>query len=349
MSVKRVIAFVLLFALFTRFAPAEERDLLSIVNDLGAVLEWNPLRDVGVIASGEDRIALGIGIPAAIINYRLAVPIDPPVRRDGAVWLTREAVAAISDAVSRDRLARAAERLRISHILIDPGHGGGDPGSVGRYEAGKRTVQVLEKNVVLKVAQGLSGRLAAACPDKKILLTRPDDTYVSLEKRAEMANSLLEKTRDTILYISLHANSTINTLSKARGFEVWYLPPEYRRTLIDGNGAENGNRDILPILNSMLEEEISVESIVLARDILEGLDAKLGMLTENRGLRQESWYVVRNAKMPAVLVEVGFMSSHEEAARLAEEAYLKDVAEGLYDGVRSFIMRFERDGSAGAR
>jgi N-acetylmuramoyl-L-alanine amidase len=59
--------------------------------------------------------------------------------------------------------------------------------------------------------------------------------------------------------------------------------------------------------------------------------------------------VVRSAKMPAVLVEVGFMSSREEAARLSEDAYLKNVAEGLYDGVRSFITRFERNGGAGAR
>jgi N-acetylmuramoyl-L-alanine amidase len=345
----RTLSLILLFSLGAFSALAEDRDLLSIVYDLGAVLEWNPLRDVGVIVSGEDRISLGIGIPSAVINYRLLIAIDPPVRRDGAVWLTREAVAAIGEAISRDRLARAAERLRISHILIDPGHGGGDPGAVGKYASGQKTVQVFEKEVVLKIGRELSGRLAAEYPDKKILMTRSDDTYVSLEKRAELANALLEKTRDTILYISIHANSTINTLSKARGFEVWYLPPAFRRTLIDRKGSEEGDRDILPILNSMLEEEISVESIVLARDILAGLDGQLGRVTENRGLRQESWYVVRSAKMPAVLVEVGFMSSREEAARLSEDAYLKNVAEGLYDGVRSFITRFERNGGAGAR
>ena len=110
----RTVAILVLFFSFAQFALAEERDLLSLVDDLGAVLEWNPLRDIGVIVSGEDRISLGIGIPTAVVNYRMVISIDPPVRRDGAVWVTREAVAAISDAISRDRLARAAERLPVA-------------------------------------------------------------------------------------------------------------------------------------------------------------------------------------------------------------------------------------------
>ena len=92
-----------------------------------------------------------------------------------------------------------------------------------------------------------------------------------------------------------------------------------------------------------------MESIVLAREILSGLDASVGSLTEDRGMRQESWYVVRNAKMPAVLVEVGFMSSQEEAGRLADPSYLKGIADGLYNGIRSFITRFEGYGRSGVQ
>lgn len=92
-----------------------------------------------------------------------------------------------------------------------------------------------------------------------------------------------------------------------------------------------------------------MESIILARDILAGLDGKVGTRSPSRGLKEESWYVVRNAKMPAVLLEVGFISTPEEAERLAQEAYLNDVAEGIYNGVRAFILRFERGGSPRAR
>jgi N-acetylmuramoyl-L-alanine amidase len=328
-------------------AFAQERDLLSMVGELGAGLEWDPLRDRGVIILGEDRISLGVGLPLAIINYRLAVAIQAPVRHDGTVWLAAEAVAAISKALQQDRLTRTAGHLRIAAILIDPGHGGEDPGATGSYLDGKKAIPIREKDVVLKIGLTLSQMLQKAMPDKEILLTRSDDTYVTLEKRADMANSILEKTNDTVIYISLHANSTFNKLSKAKGFEVWYLPPEYKRTLLEGKDPSTS--ELVPILNSMLEEEISVESIVLAREILSGLDASIGDITENRGMRQEPWYVVRNAKMPAVLVEVGFMSSPEEAARLADDAYLKGIAEGLYSGICSFITRFEKYGSPGGQ
>ncbi len=349
MKTPRIVIALLMLVAACAAAQAQQRDLLSIVRDLGAVLEWDPLRDRGVIVLGNDRICLGVGLPAALVNYRLAVAIEAPARRDGSVWLAASAVTTISDALQRDRLARAAGNLRVAAILIDPGHGGEDPGAVGSYPDGKKSVQIREKDVVLKIALSLARTLRAAYPDKQILLTRSDDTYVTLENRAEMANKLLGASSDTILYISLHANSTFNRLSKARGFEVWYLPPEYRRTLLDPNGRDSADADLIPILNSMLEEEISVESIVLAREILAGLDRTIGSLTEDRGLRQESWYVVRNAKMPAVLVEVGFMSSPEEAARLADDSYLKDIAAGLYAGISSFISRFERNGSPGAQ
>ena len=163
-----------------------------------------------------------------------------------------------------------------------------------------------------------------------------------------IANGLLEKTRDTVLYISIHANTSPFNKT-ASGFEVWCLPPSYERTLVDEKAAGKDNLDILPILNSMREEEVSLESTVLAQNILRGLDAALGARSGSRGLRRNDWYVVRNARMPAVLTEVGFVSNAEEAQRLADPAYLKDLAQGMYSGVKSFIQGFERSGTGGAR
>jgi N-acetylmuramoyl-L-alanine amidase len=324
---------------------AEQKELLGLVAELGGTLEWNPLRGTGVITVGDDRIAFQLDVPFAVIDYAEKVAIDPPIRKDGAVYLSAEAVIALGDAVARQRLARAMEQLRIGYILVDPGHGGKDPGAIGSYAAGKSSAEVREKDVVLPVSRTLGRLLKEAYPDKEIVFTRADDTYVSLEKRADMANALLAKTGDTVLYLSIHANSTLNKTARPTGFEVWYLPPAYKRTLLEGSASEVDS-DLLPILNSMLEEEITVESIVLAREILQGLEGKVGGLSPSRGLKEESWYVVRNAKMPAVLVELGFISTPEEAARLAEEAYLNDLAEGIYNGLRAFISRFERGGSS---
>jgi N-acetylmuramoyl-L-alanine amidase len=327
---------------------SQDKNLLSVVKDLGAVLEWDPLRDTGVIAVGEDRIALGIGSDSALINYRLKVQIDPPVRKDGAVWLTTAAVAAISDAVQKDRLAHAGEQMRVAYILIDPGHGGIDGGGVGSYVDGKTKVTVKEKDVTLRVGQLLAEMLQAGFPDKQVLSTRSSDIQVSLEKRVDIANALLEKTSDTVLFLSIHANTTPFNKT-ASGYEVWCLPPEYTRTLVDEKVTGKENADIASILNSMREEEISMESNLLAREILAGLDGTVGAYSGNRGLRLMDWYVVRNARMPAVLTEVGFVSNEAEAAHLADGSYLKDVATGIYTGVKAFIAQFERNGSGSAR
>ena len=327
---------------------AQDKNILSLAGDLGAVLEWDPLRDAGVISFGDDRISIAVGTDSALINYRLKVQIDPPTRKGGGVWLTTAAVGAIGDAVQKDRLAHAGEHLRVQYVLLDPGHGGKDGGAVGSVASGKKQVPLMEKDVTLSVGHALAALLRDGFPDKEVILTRSDDTFVSLEDRVVIANSLLEKTKDTILYVSIHANTSPFNKT-ASGFEVWCLPPSYERTLVDEKAAGKENLDILPILNSMREEEISLESTILAQNLLSGLDASIGQKSGDRGMRQNDWYVVRNARMPAVLTEVGFVSNPDEAARLAEPSYLNEVAQGMYSGLKIFIQGFERSGSIGAR
>jgi N-acetylmuramoyl-L-alanine amidase len=209
-----------------------------------------------------------------------------------------------------------------------------------------KAVPLHEKDIVLALALMVGERLRAVLPGKPVVLTRSDDTFVELEERAATANALQEKLGDAVLYVSIHANASARR--GANGFEVWYLPPTYRRSLLGSQAAEK-DPELLPILNSMLEEEISVESVVLAREILQGLDAQVGKVSPNRGLKEEAWAVVRNSRMPAVLVEVGYVTNPEEAAHLADPAYLQDIAEGLYNGIVAFVARFERAGSSGDR
>jgi N-acetylmuramoyl-L-alanine amidase len=348
MRAARVAASLCILLLLGAGLGAQDKNILSLTSDLGAVLEWDPLRDAGVISFGNDRIAVAVGTDSALINYRLKVQIDPPVRRDGGVWLTTAAVGAIGDAVQKDRLAHAGEHLRVQYVLLDPGHGGKDGGAVGTVTSGKKQVPLMEKDITLSVARELVALVKEGFPDKEVILTRTDDTFVSLEDRVVIANGLLLRTKDTILYISIHANTSPFNKT-ASGFEVWCLPPSYERTLVDETAAGKENLDILPILNSMREEEVSLESTILAQNILKGLDAAVGARSGNRGLRQNDWYVVRNARMPAVLTEVGFVSNAEEALHLTDPAYLKDLAQGMYSGLKSFIQGFERSGSGGAR
>ena len=92
------------------------------------------------------------------------------------------------------------------------------------------------------------------------------------------------------------------------------------------------------------EEEFTVESVLLAKNILTGLDGTIGGVSKNLGLKEESWFVVRNAKMPSVLVELGFVTNINEASRMARIDHLRKMATGLYNGVTSFIEGFENGG-----
>ena len=139
--------------------------------------------------------------------------------------------------------------------------------------------------------------------------------------------------------MSIHANAAFNR--NAKGYEVWVLPGDYRRTLIDNSELDDESRAIAPILNVLLEEEYSIESVSLARDVLEGFDAQVGNVTENRGIREESWFVVRKAKMPSVLIELGYLTNREEARLLSDESYLRKLTMGIYTGIRSFVADFE--------
>jgi len=327
-------------------APAAERELLELLEQLDATCEWDPLREAGVILAGSDRIAFQVGTPFVLLNYTERLNIPAPRREGGRVLFDADAVQVVAAAVARMRTTRPETGLRIAAIVLDPGHGGKDPGGLGGRIVDGKPVQLREKDLVLQLALMVAERLRAVLPGKQVLLTRSDDTFVELEARAEKANVLQEELGDAVLYISIHANASAR--SRANGFEAWYLPPTFRRTLL-GSQDSHKDPDLLPILNTMLEEEISVESVVLAREILQALDARIGKVSPNRGLKEEAWAVVRNSRMPAVLVEIGYLTNPEEAAHLADPAYLMDIAEGLYNGIIAFVARFERAGSSGDR
>jgi N-acetylmuramoyl-L-alanine amidase len=95
-------------------------------------------------------------------------------------------------------------------------------------------------------------------------------------------------------------------------------------------------------MNSMQEEEFTRESVLLARMIMAELQSAVGGETENRGLKEGEWLVVRQAKMPSILIEVGFVSNQEEALKLTSVPYLQKLSGAIYNGVSNFIDNFER-------
>ncbi len=336
MKIKAALLFLLLTPLLHVYSQYME--LGRVLQELQADLQWNPEMETGVLKlnrTSKDRVIFKIGAPWVLVNYEDIVETSGVIRRNGAVLFPKSTIAAIQ-AFFTARVTES-DQPRIATILIDAGHGGKDSGAIGVHEDKEKTLKILEKDVVLNVALNLHRMLLKNYPAKEIILTRNDDTYLKLEERTSLANNVLLRKNEATIFVSIHANAAFNR--KAKGYEVWVLPQEYRRELIDPSGIEE--KEIAPILNVLLEEEYSVESTKLAQEVLNGFDEQVGDLSPNRGIREESWFVVRNAKMPSILIELGYVTNFDEALLLSQESYLQKLSLGIYTGIRNFVQTFE--------
>jgi N-acetylmuramoyl-L-alanine amidase len=336
-GMKRMLYIVLVMSACSAFG--EYVDINDLLDETGATLFWNPVLETGMIERANGVVTFSLVSQWIVFDYDRLYKTKSIVRNDnGQILFPGETSGEIAG-FFRKKVEDARIAPRVAAIVIDPGHGGKDPGASYSYKVNGKSLDLDEKKITLNVSLLLSKMLANKYPDKRIILTREDDTYKKLEERVEVANSMEPGSHEAVIYLSVHVNAAFNR--KARGFEVWYLPDNYRRSLIDETKITEEEKDILPILNTMLEEEYTIESVSLAREILTGLDTTIGTRSENLGMKAESWFVVRNTKMPSVLVEIGFLSNREEALLLNDGSYLKKVTEGIYNGLSSFIGMFE--------
>jgi N-acetylmuramoyl-L-alanine amidase len=305
---------------------------------------WDPLLRNGAFTLGVHRAAFSPGVPGEI-GFALVDGVEglslPLPWEEGGELRFPESFSGQIRAVLERRLAEDNSRFRIAAIIVDPGHGGRDTGAVGNLVVQGKPLRLVEKDIALKTARFLYDRLRGTYGDRRILLTRNDDSYPSLEDRVNLANAAPLEENEAVIFVSIHANASFNR--KARGYEVWYLNPEYRRNVIDGSKYTDA-KEVIPILNAMMEEEFTNESIFMAQFILKRIGEAVGKDMPSRGLKAEEWFVVKNSRMPAVLVELGFVTNEEDGILMADDAYLKNLAEALYKGISDFIALFERSG-----
>ncbi|MDR0387784.1 MAG: N-acetylmuramoyl-L-alanine amidase [Treponema sp.] len=321
-------------------------DALSRIGSSGQDVElrWDPFFGMGSFAVAGHNAAFDTGNPGEtgfiLMDYREIFPVPSPFIRNGLLWFPEPFVAALQRALDT-AIEDDRSRFRIAAVIVDPGHGGRDAGAVGNHIINGQPLRVVEKDITLAVSKILHSQLSSAYPDKQVLLTREGDTYPTLEDRVAIANSVPLKDNEAIIFISVHANASFDR--KARGFEVWYLSPEYRRTVIDRERYAD-SAEVIPILNAMLEEEFTTESILMAQALIRRVDEALGNRIPSRGIKAEEWFVVRNARMPSVLVELGFVSNEADALLLTNDTYLRSFADSLYKGIADFITAFEGTG-----
>lgn len=322
-------------ALYAADAPsAKDLSATALSQSLGATLEYDPLTRTGTFTKDGRSARFGVDIPYLLFDWTVVKSVPAPYEGQDTVLLRKECADALLQFYTPK--PSSTTKYAVKAIVIDPGHGGKDPGAIGEFEGFK----LQEKDVNLAIAHRLVDLLRIRYPERTILLTRSGDTYPSLEDRVDMANNVKLGETDAVIYISIHSNASFN--KNTRGFEVWYLNPNYRRTVVDEKTAQEKGHDIAPIINTMLEEEFTTESVILAQKVYQRLGSMIGDRSPARGIRAEEWFVVRNAKMPSILIEVGFVTNKEEAELLAQAPYLRRIADAVYNGVCDFIEHFEQ-------
>jgi len=304
---------------------------------------WDPLFRDGSFKIGEHYGTFSAAAKEGETGYlifdnRELFNVPLPYNNSGTLVFPDNFVSTLKNTFAR-MYENDISRFRVAVIVIDPGHGGKDSGAVGNLTVNGKTTPIYEKDIVLKTGLALRDRLTSAYPDKRILMTRDTDKYLTLDQRAEKANAVTVKDNEAVIFISIHANYSAN--SSARGYEVWHITSGQRRKLLDSS-KHNYSPDIHAILNAMLEEEYTTESITLAESILEGLRNSFGNSMPSRGRKANDWFVVRNSRMPAVLVELGFVSNQQDTLFMTGEEGLLKFTDSLYNGISNFIGIFER-------
>ena len=220
----------------------------------------------------------------------------------------------------------------IKRIILDPGHGGKDPGAIG-------PTGLQEKKVTLAVAEKLA-RLLREKLGLEVYLTRNKDEYLALDVRTEIADQL-----GGDLFVSIHANAAYSR--NANGVETFY-----NSQYVYGEGAEEvASRENAPlgaelpagartILWDLIQNAYRSESNELSHVIQEALCQSCGL--RNRGVKSARFYVLRGADMPAVLIEIGFISNPWEERKLGNTSFQDKIAQGIFNGLSSYIRVFNQ-------
>jgi len=232
---------------------------------------------------------------------------------------------------------------KITFIVIDAGHGGKDPGALSKSG-------VREKDIALSISRLVETELKKHLKDVEVILTRKNDTFIELEKRTDIANSKLKKGSNGI-FVSIHLNASLS--NKISGIETYYLSQtptneEARKTAalenesikFETNRKKGSYQDIDYIEARMMTTQIQRESVKLANLIQKSLVKGLKDL-KDRGVKKADFFVLRGVLMPAVLVEVGYMTNTSDLSKLTKKNYQEAAAKAISDGIIEFLKNYE--------
>jgi len=322
-SVRRCLAALILAVLFVAAPPAAKaggdwvttkidgRDYVSVEN-IKKFYGFTDLSRSGneiTLKNGKVRMQLRVGSQECLMNNVKFVFTDKVESRGNSVLVSRMDLAKLIDPVLRPNFIPNAGNFRT--VIIDPGHGGKDPGAVNSL--GTESAYVLKVSLMLKSL--LEGK------GYKVVMTRSTDRFLSLQERVTLANAVVEPA----IFISIHFN---HGGRNARGIETFTLSPpgvsHYGRGLRSGDMAERtGNQHD----SANIALATAVHGMVLHR---------LGTNTFDRGIKRARFSVLSGVRHPAILFEGGFMSHSYEARLIHNEQYQKALCAGIVDAVERY-------------
>jgi len=307
-------------SVFTRTVKSSDPSRVEVTLRLDAPVAWKHF-----------ALPASKGKPARIVlDVSSAADTAAPAMA-GSVTTTAgtDAVAPDSESSSFSRLNTGINRPFV--VAIDAGHGGHDTGTIGLYGL---TEKRLTLDIAHRVADDLNRRSGI-----RAVLTREDDTYLTLPERNEVA----EKKKGDI-FVSIHMNSAPS--SSARGAEIYFVAPAgaeraATREMTSGEAAHefgldgHNDADIVHMLLDVNQQSVLARSEALAASILE--EVRDRNLLPTRTVKQQSFSVLRTISMPSVLVEAGFVSNREDAKLLRSDDGRDRIAHAIAEGIADFL------------
>jgi N-acetylmuramoyl-L-alanine amidase len=305
-------------------------------------MQWDDIARVATVEGRGNRIAMRPSSQTILLNGNERKLDRPVVMNSGVVMVpvsfARNNLGYLIDTHPPERVPQSAPvgGHVIRTVIIDAGHGGKDAGAVGRR------LRMKEKEINLYVARRIQDALTAK--GVKVIMTRDSNTFIALSKRSDTAN------RGAVdLFISVHTNSA--RTKTMNGFECYYLSEkiddnaraadalEKSSLRFDDTTLLDRSRNTVKTLADMMLTEDRAESAELALSICDSVE-HLGNI-KNRGIKSARFYVLRNSHMPAVLVELGYLSNKAEEAKLKDNNFLNALTDAVAQGILKYKNRFE--------
>ncbi len=318
--------------------------LASLADSKGLDFNYDTFTRVAVLKKGAHEINLWVGDTLTLVDgkaQRLAHPVDI---YQGAVVVPYKFKEQVLDVLFGARVSSSKASLpplSIRKVIVDAGHGGKDPGTIGKVTG------LREKDVVLDVAKRLSKLLRES--GIEVVMTRSTDNFIPLSGRVDIANKAKAD-----LFISVHANA--NRVRSLNGFEAYYVAPsvgDSKRALsaaqnavlnLDKSCFAGNSVNLKAILWDMIYTYDRAESIELGRAICRSIGRNLD--TKVIGVKSAGFYVLKGARMPAILAEIGFLSNASEERLLKNGYYRQQVAEAIAQGLEDYgrgLLLVERE------